>query len=149
MNRLEYRMHDPEAGFPLLYSYESIDPGEVANRLLCDYFVKDDQVYERVSTAVGPAEMILFVREAEEEEVINREKVTRPDWEGIRLEIRGFKEEAVYYPVKKYLHFSSHAELSPYLQSECFCVDGSEWRKTSTEIDENRKVFVLYGEPMK
>lgn len=146
---LEYRLYDQESNFPVLYQYENMDSGEVSSRLLCDYFIKDGQVFEKVSTAVGPKEVILFVTEAEDEEVINEERVTCPDWEGIRLEIRHYKEGAVYYPVVKYLHFSSHGEVSLYLASDSFCVDGSEWRKTSTEIDENRKVFVIYGEPMK
>ncbi|MFC4077439.1 hypothetical protein [Salinithrix halophila] len=147
MTRLEYRLHDSSRSFPLLFIYDDIDSEEISNRLVCDWFVKEDRVFEKVATAVSPTECILFVKEAEEEEVISRERLTRPVWEGLRLEVREYVEGAVYYRVVEILHFDCSADLRLYLQCDCFYLQEREWKKLSAEIDENRRVFVLYAQP--
>ncbi|WP_240511932.1 hypothetical protein [Paludifilum halophilum] len=148
MARLEYRLDHSENGYPVLYYYEPIDAEEISTRMVCDYFVKGKRVYEKISCTAGRNQSVILVREAEEEEVLSSEILQRPEWSGLRLEVREFREEAVYYPVVQTMHFSDADHLRTYLQSDAFDVNGRPWQKTSAEIDENRRVYVLYAIPI-
>lgn len=147
MARLEYRWAKPEQNDPVLYAYDGISPEEISTRFVCDYFVKDHHVYEQLRCATGSGGVTaIFVREAEDEEAYNPEVVTQPDWKGIRLEVREFREKAAYYPVLQTLHLSRQSEVRLYLQANQVFLKGQVWVKTSAEIDEDRRVYVLYVE---
>lgn len=144
MATLEYRLDEPKQDYPVLFTYEDIDEEEISTRFICNYFVTEDWVYERTVTAFGDRGPIIFVRLADDEQVWDAEGIPHPTWKGIRLEIRQFSEDASYYPVLETLHCQTQAQLRLYLQGEILYRSGREWRKTSAEVDENRKVFVLY-----
>ncbi|PTM56678.1 hypothetical protein [Desmospora activa] len=146
MATLEYRLDEPERDHPVLLTYEDIDEDEISTRFICDYLVTEDRVYERTVTASGDRGFIIFVRLADDEQVWDPDGIPHPTWTGIRLEIRQFSEDAAYYPVLETLHCQTQTELRLYLQGEILYRGGKEWRKTSAEVDENRKVFVLYVE---
>ncbi|MDR6225591.1 hypothetical protein [Desmospora profundinema] len=144
MATLEYRLDEPDRDHPVLFTYEEIDEEEISTRFVCDYFVTEDRVYEQTATAFGDKGPIIFVRQADDEQVWDAEGIPHPMWKGIRLEIRRFSEEAQFYPVIEIIQCRTQAELRLYLQGEILYRGGRQWRKTSAEVDENRKVYVLY-----
>lgn len=147
MARLEYRLLDEENGFPLLYTYDNISKDEIALRFACDYFVKDQKVFEKTSCAVESLNHIIYVIRNREEQVVEPGLVFAPHWRGIRMEVRHFREEADYYPVVHTYHFHEPGDALLHLMSHFLYFNGKEWEKTSTEVDENRKVYVYYAQP--
>jgi hypothetical protein len=145
--RLEYRLLDEEKGYPVLYYYDGIDKEEISLRFACDYFVKDQHVYEKTSCAVEDGTYVIYIRRAEDEKVLDDQLVFAPDWRGIRLEVRHFREGTAHYPVVHTFYFHSDEDALLHLQSDLFYIGGREWQKTSAEVDENRKVYVIYAEP--
>ncbi|SFS33144.1 hypothetical protein [Marininema halotolerans] len=148
MIQLEYRLYDKIKSHPLLYTYENVDEEEVSARMVCDWFIKENQVFERMTVEMAPPRCIIYVRAAVEEEVINREVLTHPEWQGMRLEVRQFKETAMIYPLIETIHFTRTSSLRLYIQSDYVFLQDQKWEKTSAEIDENRRVFVLYVRPV-
>lgn len=62
-------------------------------------------------------------------------------------EIRHFIEDAEQYPLLFTYELKESKEVLLYLQSDFFIWSGKEWEKTSSEIDEDRKIYVLYAKP--
>lgn len=147
MPRLEYRLSDEKRGFPILYYYNGIDKEEISLRFACDYFVKDRHVYEKTGCAVEDGTYVIYVQRAEEERVLDSRLVFDPNWRGIRMEVRHFREDAAHYPVVHNFLFHSDEDALLHLLSDFLCIGGREWQKTSTEVDENRKVYVIYAKP--
>ncbi|WP_409343488.1 hypothetical protein [Paenibacillus sp. MBLB4367] len=145
MARLEYRVLDEGEQFPLLYEYDRIGLGEIALRFSCDYFVKEQQVYEKTSCSMEKRELyVIYVKKAEEEHAYEAVQVQRPDWRGVRVEIRKFTDEAIHYPVLDIRDFEDEREALLQLNSHYVYADGKEWEKSSTEIDEDRKRYAVY-----
>ena len=69
--RLEYRLLDPERNYPVLYYYNGMDKEEITLRFACDYFVKDQHVYEKMSCALENGTYVIYVRRAEDEQVLD------------------------------------------------------------------------------
>ncbi|MBA4495345.1 hypothetical protein ACFO25_01025 [Paenactinomyces guangxiensis] len=147
MARLEYRLLDEANGFPLLYTYENISKEEIALRFACDYFVKDHKVFEKTSCAVESLTHIIYVVRNYEEKVTEPGIRFAPQWKGIRMEVRHLQEETNQYPIIHTYHFHQYQDALLYLMSHFLYFDGKEWEKTSTEVDENRKVYVCYAQP--
>jgi len=145
--RLEYRLLDAAKGFPVLYYYDPIDKAEIAARFACDYFVKNAVVYEKTSCAVEPTAYVIYVNIAAEETAIAGAGSTGSRYSGIRLEFRQFKEGTADYPVVNTFEFMEYKDVLLYLLSDYQFWLGQEWQKTSTEIDEDRKVYVYYAKP--
>lgn len=146
MARLEYRLNDESQTYPVLYYYDFIDKDEVSLRFACDYWIKNKRVYERTGNQVNGSKYIIFVREAVEEHVLEQEQDDRY-WGGICVELREFREGTDRYPVvhRFVLHDDDDALLL--LQSDSLTLQGKVWARTSTEIDEDRKVYVYYAVP--
>ncbi|GMA97983.1 hypothetical protein [Pelosinus sp. IPA-1] len=146
LTKLEYRLLDESQQYPLLYYFSDIDEIEVAARFACDYFVKEGVLYERSSCAMGVLSCVIYVKKIEED-VISYDDNIRQTNKYIRLEIRQFIEEAEIYPLVFTYELRERKEVLLYLQSDYFIWSGQEWQKTSSEIDEDRKLFVLYAKP--
>ena len=112
-----------------------------------DYLVKDQHVYEKMSCALEIGTYVIYVRRAEDEQVLDSQLVFAPDWEGIRMEVRHFREGTAHYPVVHTFHFHSDEDALLHLQCDFLFIDGQEWQKTSAEVDENRRVYVIYAQP--
>lgn len=83
MAELEYRVMGDEEENSLVYEYEEMEEEGAALRFLCDYLVKGSRVYETVSTEVEPGrKYVIWVREADDEEVVSQEVVVHPKWSG-------------------------------------------------------------------
>ncbi len=147
MSRLEYRLFNEAAGFPVLYYYNHIDQDEVSLRFACDYFVKDRVVYEKTSCAIEHRAYVIYVQRCEEEQVINGQPRGISLWGGIKLEVREFREGTANYPIVTTLEFHDDDNVLLHLQADYLELGGREWAKTSCEVDEDRKVYVYYARP--
>ena len=147
MARLEYRLLQEEQGFPVLYQYERISRDEIALRFACDYFVKERIIYEKTSCAVETNAYVIYVKEAEEEQIVDNAPYSRYT-RGIVLEVREYKEESMHYPVVRMHTCRDHEEVLLYMMSDYVYIEGQEWERTSAEIDEDRDVCVYYARPV-
>lgn len=147
MARLEYRNFDEANGFPVLYYYDLIDKDEVSLRFACDYFIKDGTVYEKTSCAVEPSCYVIYVQIAEDERVVEPLLMPHRRKPGIMMEVREFKEDTAHYPVVCTYTFKDDDDAILHLQSQFLYIYNREWEKTSTEIDEDRGVYVYYAQP--
>ncbi|SHI77525.1 hypothetical protein [Propionispora hippei] len=146
MSNLQYRLFSEENSFPVLYHYEHISEEEVIARFACDYFVKDGVLYEKTACATGPLSYIIYIRQVEDITTTYTDNM-RFNEASIPLEIRHYQENADLYPLLFINEYKDHLQAALRLQSDFFMWQGREWRKTSAEIDEDRKVYVLYAEP--
>mgnify|MGYP001267594119 CR=1 FL=1 len=146
MARLEYHRLDDAKGYELLYYYENITREEIAARFACDYFIKEKVVYEKTSCAIEASVYVVYVQEDNEAAIFENAVVS--DGDGIKLELRHFKENSTEYPLVHLFQLPCNEEVLLYLLSDYLLWMGQEWRKTSVEIDEDRKVYVYYGEPV-
>lgn len=149
MAYLEYRLMDEENNFPLLCYYENIDKDEIALRFSCDFFVQDNTVYIQEATAVDSRTYVVYVKPDNEEQPLKYSSKNSEYWGNIRVEFRHFKGEAVTnHTLLHFIDFHDDDDVILHLLSTLFYTkDGKEWRKTSTEVDEDRKTYVVYVEP--
>lgn len=145
MPRLEYRLLDTDDNYPLLYYYENMDHTEIATRLACDYFVKDSVTYEKTSGAKGIDAYIIYLQKTEEQN--NSLPQPRIISNKLCLELRQFIENSSYYPEVAVFELKDNLDALLYLQSDFHYWLGQEWQKTSAELDEDRKVYIIYASP--
>lgn len=148
MARLEYRKYNEGSReFPLLYYYDRIGRDEAALRFACDYFVKEGRVYEKTSCAVEADCWVIYVKEAEDERTMPWGKPQEGLPRGVRMELREYKSWTADYRLVTTYSFADTLEAMLHLQANYLYVDGVEWSRTSTEIDEDRETYVFYAEP--
>lgn len=147
MARLEYRLLDDSRGYPVLYAYDMIDKDEISLRFTCDYFVKDRLVYEKMSCALELPTYVIYVKHATDEHVVDSRVLSAPRWGGIRIEVREYRNNSDHYPLVHTFDFPDDDDALLHLQSDFLYLYGREWQKTSTEVDEDRKVYVFYAQP--
>jgi len=145
--RLEYRLLDEAKGYPLLYYYENMAKGEIAARFACDYFIKDRVVYEKTSCAIEANIYIVYVLEDNEAKAFEKGVIHGQEGDGLKLELRRFREDSAEYPLVHVFELSENQDVLVHLLSNYLLWLGQEWRKTSVELDEDRKVYVYYAEP--
>jgi hypothetical protein len=146
--RLEYRHYrEGSSEFPVLYYYHGIGRDEVALRFACDYFVKGSKVYEKTSCAVEPGCYIVYVKEAEDERVMFW-PVPAGLPHGVHAELREYRDGVADYRLVEKYSFKDTLEMMLHLQANYLYAEGREWSRTATEIDEDRKTYVIYAEPV-
>ncbi|WP_248926424.1 hypothetical protein [Paenibacillus hamazuiensis] len=151
MAKLEYRLFEGGDAFPLLYYYEQIAEEEIAVRFVCDYFVKDKTVYEKTSAAAETDCFVIYVKKAEDEYAL--EEAPGGPANGVCIELREYREpeelhaRADGYRLVSRYEFPDNRAALLHMMSDYLYADGIEWSKTSAEIDEDRKVYVIYAKP--
>jgi hypothetical protein len=145
--KLEYRLLDETRGFPVLYHYNHIDKDEISMRFACDYLVKDGLVFEKASCAIEYPNYVIYLKPAEDEKVVDFSAHSIPGWGGIKMELREFREGTANYPTINIYEFGDDDDALLHLQSDFLFASNQEWQKTSTEIDEDRRVYVYYAKP--
>jgi hypothetical protein len=145
--RLEYRLLDEANGYPVLFYYDRIGKDEVSLRFACDYLVKGHVVYEKTSCAVEPGCYVIYVKRSTEEQAVDYEKTEAARWGSIQIELREYRDGVSVYPLVHTYYFKDDDDALLHLQSDYLYVDGREWEKTSTEVDEDRRVYVFYALP--
>jgi hypothetical protein len=138
VNRLEYRLWLGEENYRLLYFYESIDLPQIIARRECEFFVKDGVTYRQVSSALEHDTFVIYVEEYE-----RGQKEAEVDSNDLLLEVRELNAENGH-PVIATLELPSHLDVMAYIGNSFTYFHGKEWLRDSAEIDEDRKVYVLY-----
>lgn len=148
MAYLEYRLIDKNGEFPVLCYYERIDRDEIALRFTCDYFVQDGIVYVQEQTATeGRNNYVIYVRRDDEEQPLKNASKNNGYWANIKVELRHYKgEEVTEHPLIQFTDFNDDDNAILYLLSTLYYANNKEWRKTSTEVDEDRRTYVVYVE---
>ena len=145
LHRLEYRLLDEAKGYPCLYYYDNISREEISVRFACDYFIKDGVVYEKTSCSIEPLLVyVIYIKESVDESAISYGNIHQGN---ILVEIREFKEYAKEYPLLTSFQFNDYADLILQLQADYMMVNGREYEKSSAEIDEDSKRFLIYVTP--
>lgn len=148
-NKLEYILDNGD-DFPVLYRYDNIDKDEISLRYDCDYFIKDGVVYEKTDTEEYHGTYMIYVIVAEDEEASTFGSLPALSLfkTGFNMEVRQYIEDVKDYPLITKLNIHDDDDLTLKLKSNYIQVNGRKWKKTSTEIDEDRKVFVYYAIPV-
>jgi len=146
MVRLEYRLLDAQQGYPVLYHYDSIDKDEVSLRFACDYFVKERTVYEKTSAAIERDTYVIYVKPAEDEKAVDYSDAVPLRWGRVQLEVREYKEGTELYPLIHTYQFLDDEDALLHLQANYLYLQEQEWEKTSTEVDEDRRVYIYYAQ---
>lgn len=141
VNRLEYRLWLGGEIYRLLYFYESIDLPQIITRRECEFFVKEGVTYRQVSSALEHDTFVIYVEEYE-----RGRKEAEVESNSLRLEVRELDAENKH-PVIAALELSSHLDVMMYIGSSFTYFHRKEWLRDSAEIDEDRKVYVLYVTP--
>jgi CMP-2-keto-3-deoxyoctulosonic acid synthetase len=147
MARLEYRLKDEYKQDPVLYYYDFIDPDEISLRFACDYWIKNKMVYEKLHSVVEANKCVIFVQVAEDEHVVDYGQDDYRYGGGICIEVREYKEGTDRYPVVHRYNNQDDDTTILILQSDRLVIRGQLWLRTSTEVDEDRKLYVYYAEP--
>ncbi|MFD0680491.1 MULTISPECIES: hypothetical protein [unclassified Paenibacillus] len=145
MPRLEYRLFEEDSDFPLLYYYDRIGREETALRFACDYLVKESVVYEKTSNAIEDGCYVIYVKRADDERVMSWEKRDSGQSTGLRLELREYREFGADYRLVHCYSFQDTLAVLLHLEANYLYLEGQEWYRTSTEIDEDRETFVIYA----
>ncbi|MBB3869369.1 hypothetical protein HNR78_002262 [Parageobacillus toebii NBRC 107807] len=138
VNRLEYRLWLGEENYRLLYFYESIDLPQIIARRECEFFVKEGVAYQQVSSALEHDTFVIYVEEYE-----RGPKEAEVDSNDLLLEVRELDAENGH-PVIATLELPSSLDVMAYIGNSFTYFQGKEWLRDSSEIDEDRKVYVLY-----
>ncbi|MCF6137330.1 hypothetical protein [Pseudalkalibacillus berkeleyi] len=141
-NRLEYRLFDERNGFPALYHYEDLSFGELFSRRLCDFYVKKNQIYTKTSTSYESNLFVIYLSIDTKEEIFDE----APTYEFVTLEIREWKQY-VDSPILQTVECQNHEEVLAYISSDYVQLTDTEYERVATEIDEDRRAYVMYVKP--
>jgi len=64
---------------------------------------------------------------------------------GIRIELREFREDASTYPLLHTFRYTDDDDALLLLQADALEWNALAWNKSSTEVDEDRGVYVYYA----
>ena len=138
---LEYRLWEGNEQYTPLYYYEKIDLEQILARRECEFFVKNGVTYKQVSAALEGDICVIYVKIFEEGPI---ESVHLSSQGDLMLEIRELNA-LKNHPLVKTLHFERHIDILSVIGATYTFVDECEWLRDSTELDEDRMVYVLYG----
>lgn len=146
MEKIEYRYLKEDESFEPLYHY-NLDEIEAATRKLCEFYVKENTVYQVVSIALEPTLTVIYVKHFD----WNKKFVDERTYYGVSIEIRKFSNYGDS-PVIKVHENITHLEVLKYLQSDYIYIHLNEkkyleYKLMATEIDEERSTYVYYVEP--
>ncbi len=144
MKKLTYFIDHGNGVYEPFYEYPipDVEIDELYARQLCTYFLINGKQYELISNEMDGDEEILVIREIG----MNLRGDMENDFHGrgVNLEIRRFREEENFH-LLSIIPCQSHFEIIRYLLKDIVDVAGiGQKQVTSTEIDEDRGVYVLY-----
>jgi len=146
MELLEYRLLKEEGNYEALYHYK-VDEVEAATRKMCEFYIKDNLVFQLVSVAKEPQLTALYVKKCS----INDSFLDEKAYQDVTLEIRKYISKNVA-PLIQVIENTTHLEVLRHMQSDFIYIPLTsnkylEHKIVSTEIDEQRNTYVYYCEP--
>ncbi|MFJ8246176.1 hypothetical protein [Peribacillus asahii] len=139
---LEYRLQKGPEQFVTIYHYPGIDLEQILARRECEFFVKEGVTYKQLSSAIENDLFVIYV-EVYEEGLIEKEGDLT---QGIKLEVRELNARK-NHPLITSKYMTNHLDVLSVIGSVYTYDYGKEWERDSAEIDEDRKVYVLYVTP--
>ena len=136
---LEYRLQKGKDQFVPIFHYPTIDLEQILARRECEFFVKEGITYKQLSSAIEGDIFVIYL-EVYEEGPIEKDGLIQ---EGINLEIRELNV-LKGHPLITTEYMSNHMDVLSIIGSVYTYYHGKEWERDSAEIDEDRKVYVLY-----
>lgn len=124
------------------YTVPAVGIDELYARQLCTYFIMRGQQYELIANEMVEDEDILVIKDIGRNPHVLDEKVFRGN--GLNIEIRRFRQDE-NYKLLTIIPCETHFDIIRYLLKDIIDVPGlGQKQVTSTEIDEDRGVYVLY-----
>jgi hypothetical protein len=142
ISKLEYRLADENNKFPAIYHVTDIDIMEIFCRRNCDYFTVNGVVYENVGSSLEDDRYVIYIQ------VVPNEKPypDAPLFRKLGIEVRLFTEVGERKEIE-YIDCYSHQEVMAYLDNTYLYLNKTEYERTSAELDQDRRVYVLYVKP--
>lgn len=144
MKKLTYFIHDGNGNYEPFYEYSIPNVGldEFYARQLCTYFIIKGTQYELVSNEMAGDEEILVLEERGKNNSVLDEKNYRGL--GIHVEFRRYRESD-NFKLLAAVPCRTHLDVIRYLLKDIIDIPGfGQMAVTSTEVDEDRGVYVLY-----
>ncbi|RSD25471.1 RNA helicase [Mesobacillus subterraneus] len=144
MKKLTYFIHDGKGNYEPFYEYTIPQVGldEFYARQLCTYFIVKGSQYELISNEMDGDEEILVLEDRGRNHSVLDEKNYRGL--GIHVEFRRYQERE-NYKLLTAVPCSTHLDVIRYLLKDVTEIPGfGQMAVTSTEIDEDRGVYVVY-----
>lgn len=124
------------------YSTKTIGQDELYARQLCHYFIYRGTQYELHSNELEGEDDVIVVKELGRN--LSGEDERNFRGQGIQIEFRR-PDERANYPLLLRIGCDSHFEVMRYLVKHVVTLQGfGQMLVTSTEIDEDRGVYVMY-----
>lgn len=142
INVLEYRLADSERNYPSIYHVSDIDSMEIFCRRNCEYFTLNGKVYENVGSAMEPTKYVIYLQEVSNEKPNPKAPILRK----LGVEVRLFSEDGVYRELD-FLDCYTHQMVLGYLDNTYIYLGKTEYERTSAELDQDRRTFVMYVKP--
>lgn len=140
---LEYRQWKGNNEYLPLYFYEDIEIEQILARRECEFFVKNGVTYKQVSSSIEKNIYVIYV-EIFEEGPMEAEFPSIGDL--LTLEIRELNS-IKNHPILDRMYLNSHLEVLTVIGSTFTIVKNKECERDSAEMDEDRKMYVLYVSP--
>lgn len=144
MKKLTYFIDKGNGNYEPFYEYDIRDVGidELYARQLCTYLIMRGQQYELVCNEMSGNEEILVIQDRGRNVTVLDEKNYRG--KGIHIEFRKHRE-ADNYQLLASIPIASHFDVIRFLLKDITDIPNvGQMEVTSTEIDEDRGVYVLY-----
>ena len=148
MKKLTYFIDKGNNHFEPFYEYHAHTVGidEFYARQLCTYFIMRGRQYELVANEMHGEEDILVIKDMGRNPHVADERGYQG--RGLQIEIRRYREEENFRMLTS-IPCNSHFDILRYLLKDIIDVPGlGQKAVTSTEIDEDRGVYVLYIKDM-
>lgn len=140
---LEYRLDDSAEDYPAIYHYRNIPSEELTLRLLCDFYIKQNTVYEHTWSTLEDDVYIIYVTHSKQENLSATLTVSQGAG-SVLLEIRQISEGQEDYPLLENKEFPTIQQLIPYVLAGYRTFQNQIWETASLEVDEDRRTYVLY-----
>lgn len=144
MKQLTYYLDKGNGDYEPFYQYDlpTVGVDECYARQLCTYFIARGTQYELTSNEMAGEEEILVVKETGRN--LQGEKETNYRGQGIHIEFRS-PELRENYRLLSCIPCDAHYDVLRYLLKDIVDVPGSgQMLVVSTEVDEDRGVYVIY-----
>lgn len=143
---LEYRLDDEEANYPTFFHLKGISPDEIHTRKLCEFFVYNDTVFVNSFTALEENCHVIYVKKDPVEEGYDYPIIYNDN--ELCIEVRKAKGIGKREIIHSF-DCHSHSEALSFATSDIIYIEGVEYRHVSFEIDQDRRVYVMYVKPSK
>lgn len=144
MKKLTYFVQDSKGDYEPFYEYTvpAVGIDELYARQLCTYFIMKGRQYKLLSNEMIDDEEILVLNDIGKN--VSAVDEVGYQGQGLRIEIRRYREQENYRKLAL-IPCETHFEIIRYLLKDIVDVPGiGQMEMTSTEIDEDRSVYVIY-----